>query len=48
MNASGFGFNGFPDAEKKKPKYDRYVNAALLSVRPHTPHVFLVLLVSTL
>lgn len=37
MNASGFGFNGFSDPEKKIPKYDRYLNAALLSVRPSLP-----------
>jgi hypothetical protein len=33
MNASGFGFNGFSDPEKKAPKFDRYVNAAVFSVR---------------
>lgn len=33
MNASGFGFNGFSDPEKTKPKYDRYINADPASVR---------------
>lgn len=47
MNASGFGFNGFSDPEKKTPKHDRYVNAALFSVRSSLPQLFLVFVIAT-
>jgi hypothetical protein len=41
MNASGFGFNGFKDPEKKVAKFDRYMNADILSVRPPFIHLCL-------
>ena len=32
INAAGFGFNGYKDAEKTQPKFDRYRNTQVYQV----------------
>ena len=33
INIAGFGFNGFKDADKKQPRFDRYRNTQVVQVR---------------
>lgn len=32
LNASGFGFNGFEDAEKRHPRFDKFLNTDIIKV----------------